>query len=493
MLTKVNLALKTFLGSRTFLLAIFLLMALQALWYIFAIEPGMRYDEWRHLGVIEAYTQQISPWIGMQDTEHDWLGDITRDGSYLFYWLMSLLARLVELFTDDYFTYVTVLRSTMIIIFAVGLWYFRKALLLLTDSKWLVNLALLLTVIMPTAAIMPGVVNYDNAVFAVFGASLYYALLLIKRRKTNAATLITFIALGCLGSVMKTQFVALYAPLLIYVAIVLWQAHGKAVFTKLWQDLRRRELLSQILLIALFIISAGIFIERPLYNTVVYQKIAPQSACERILSEERCLENHIAERNAFIREVNEQGKVLNPADYLVRVWTVRMLNSMQHEVLAYSPGDTQLSSAYFWTGFIFAGLVIVVNIRRLWGSSGTRLLIITTVTYVGILVVSNYMLYIQLGDTVAVNGRYMLPVLPILAFLALLSAREVVGAKAKAVILPLFAVTTLFVLTQGAGITMTAAAVEESSYWDQTKDVMLPVRDAINAVIVDDQPFTNRR
>src|SRR5690606_13310144 len=117
-----------FIGSKTFFILIIALAVIQGIWYALSFQPSI-FDEGKHFARILFYTQHLSPFLGEQDPAWDSLGAISRDASYLFYYLMSFPLRLIQVFTDNPTVQLISLRIINLGIFVAGLFIYRKTLL----------------------------------------------------------------------------------------------------------------------------------------------------------------------------------------------------------------------------------------------------------------------------------------------------------------------------------------------------------------------------
>ena len=83
----------TAIRSNAFLYLLLLLVFAQGAWYAFNFVPSL-FDEPTHLGFIEMYSERVNPFMSSQSESWDFLGEVTRNTSYLYYYLMSIPLRL---------------------------------------------------------------------------------------------------------------------------------------------------------------------------------------------------------------------------------------------------------------------------------------------------------------------------------------------------------------------------------------------------------------
>jgi hypothetical protein len=144
--------LSTILRSNIFFYVIIGIFAAELSLLALSATYPMLFDEEYHLGIIDIYSRQISPFITTQPLDAAFHGDITRYGSYLFHYFMSWPYRFIQLFTNDIMTTVIILRLICISMVLAGVVMWRKVLLDLRVSKPLVHTTLL--VFIPKKAFM---------------------------------------------------------------------------------------------------------------------------------------------------------------------------------------------------------------------------------------------------------------------------------------------------------------------------------------------------
>ena len=210
--------LKTFAASKLFLKVIVLLVLAQAAWYAFTFVPSI-FDEATHLGFIEMYSERLNPFIVLQDTNWDFLGETSRNPSYLYYYLMSLPLRLMQFLGFTTFGYVVVLRLLHTLIFAAGVVIFDKALRNLKFSKVVSRLSLLALVLTPSVAILPGAISYDNVAF-LFAALLFLsASKILKSKSLDQDQVVKYLLIAIFGSLMKYTFIAVAIPVSLFLLV----------------------------------------------------------------------------------------------------------------------------------------------------------------------------------------------------------------------------------------------------------------------------------
>src|ERR1700760_1243745 len=119
---------KTLLSKRVFLYFILSLFVLEAGYIAIRSNFPLAFDEGYHLGIIQLYAHQWSPFFSHLPQSTGQFGPLATDPSYLYHYLMSFPYRLVLLFTNNTFFVVLAMRFINIGLFAGGLVLFRKVL-----------------------------------------------------------------------------------------------------------------------------------------------------------------------------------------------------------------------------------------------------------------------------------------------------------------------------------------------------------------------------
>lgn len=334
-LSQANKTIRKFLASRQFFYLIILLGLVQALWYAFSYKMAF-FDEPQHFGFIYQYAHHLNPFISHQPDSWDFLGGAQRDPNYLFYYLMSFPLRLVGLVFHSMMAQLICLRLIMIAFFLGGVIMFRKIFYLLKVPPTIINFMALFIVLTPNLIALAATVNYDNAIFLLFPILIYLSLRTLDSKKVDLVNLSLIIALGLLASLVKFSFLTLFLPVAAFLTYDLWTKHKTKVFNKLADSYRRLGVPTRLFLIALLLLSAGLFIERPVENLARYRNVVP--ACQTIISEKRCMKNLVSSRNIELAKEKPPGfKPYNPYNYATIFWLPSMTTTLTRVLGATNP------------------------------------------------------------------------------------------------------------------------------------------------------------
>lgn len=453
-----------------------LLFIFNALWIALSAVYPMMFDEEFHLGIIEVYSHQLSPFITSQAAETVFHGDLTRSTSYMFHWLMSFPYRFIALFTNDLVDQIVFLRIINITFVVISLWLFRKLLLLGGFSRALSNLSIFFFTLIPLVPFTAAHINYDNLIM-IFTAGIFYtALKSVKKSSRQAAWIITTITVGLLGSLVKFTFLPVFVAATIFIPIYLWKQYSKNTFKQLIGQYKKLSKPVVLLLTIAVIISAGLFAERYGGNLVQYRSLEPK--CDRIHSIELCSQYNVWDRNTRWAEKyeKEQWSLWSPTEYTFNRWIPHIFNDLfragaytggEIEMreplgkLEYTSGTVALRIAG-WTVFIGAIITTAVAWRRL-GLKKIRYLFLGSIgLYALALWVKNYSDYTTYGIPVATQGRYFIPFLiPLIAMTGYALSVAIKQRYVKGVLLAV----SLLLFTQGAGATTYILYSNENWYW----------------------------
>lgn len=419
------------MASNWFFGVILGIFVLQALWIALTLAYSAAFDEYFHLGIIRLYAEQWSPLLGTQPPGEAIYGAVARDPSYLYHYLMSFPYRLATHFTDSLTAQVIFLRLIDIAIFGFGLVVWRKVLLLAKLSKPVAHTLLLFFVLIPVVPFLAGQLNYDNLFFLAVAGSFYLAIRFVDRvreRKQVPAVLGLLLAsVLMLGSLVKYAFLPIFIAIVAYVLIALAKAFGwrpKQIWSAvkgMFGELRGPAATATCLL---FLVAFGLFAERYVVNTFRYH--SPTAACDAVLELDDCRAYAPFGRNQSYKEIGYKD-YLTTRDKLEYpdTWARGMMRSMYFAVgpeqLDYPAGEplrVAFVTAWLLAGFSVA--CVLLRLKKLWQRGPAfRLFMVVPVIYVGILFMQNLSDYLSLGVPVAMNGRYLLPVLlPLMALVA---------------------------------------------------------------------------
>jgi hypothetical protein len=486
------------LGSKKFLWFVLLLFSLQAVWVALTGRYPQAFDEQTHFGITRLYANQWWPFFAHQPPHAGLYGDVVRNPSFLFYFLLSFPYRLIRLFTDNQMLQIIMLRFINIGLAAAGLVVFRKVLLEMRLSRAKSNLALFLVTLLPFAVLLAAQISYDNLQFLLAGVSFLWAVRLYKDYQ-HSGKLDWFRLVGLI-------IIGLYACSVKYTFLPLLAGFGAAFLPGMWRTRRtafrsfRRGFVSislaarlgfvAALVIAVFLFAGGVGL-----NLVRYH--APEPRCDLIIGRTEC-----AQYGPWYRD-HAPGVVRThpPASGLLTypfVWLQYMVresffaissafdsaNVVQYFV---EPAIVQLwVLGWFWT--VFCIIALLGTWRYLWREGLTRMVLVASLFYVAALFFVNLRDYRRVGYPVAIHGRYLLPVLiPLLACVVIglsrwLHARQLGSSRRIKLGLAGLAAATVLLFTQGGGMMTYIVRSNPSWFWPQSQPAQRANQDLKSAI-----------
>lgn len=485
-------------SSRVFYLAVLGAFVFQAVWMALSSVYPMAFDEDFHVGVIRIYAEQWSPFLGAQPPGADIYGSLVPDPSYLYHYLMSFPYRLLTEVTGNEAAQMLVLRGLNIIMFAVGLALFAKVLRRSGASRLLTNVCLALVVLVPIVPTLAGQINYDNLIMVLMPLLCLAGMDIIdglKQRQVRLKAWVYFGLFAMAASLVKYAFLPIVLGAVIVLGWHVWRAY-RGHWRELWSGitasfaavgLRQKLLLGAVLLVMLML-----FGQR--YGTNVVQYHTPVPDCAVSLSKERCMAYGPWGRNERMAERRPDNADSSPVTFM-RHWVYGMwfrlffaVNGPDSSHQTRRPVPVASSAAFV---LAFAGiLAAIIFWRRVFrGRAYMGFFLSIIVVYVGVLWLEQYSQFVKTGHPVAINGRYLIPVLPLMlliwgkALAQFFRGRLVAKAVATAGV--------LLIMAYGGGIATFILRSDHGWYWPNrtVQNVNDTARELLQPVIIEGRPY----
>jgi hypothetical protein len=461
-----------FIGSKKFFWIITAFFVIEAAWLACSALYPMAFDEDFHFGLIKLYAHHVSPFWTDHPAGGDAFGALTRDPSYLYHYLMSFPYRLISSFTDNQTVQVMLLRFINIGFATYGLILYRKLLLKTKASTTLVNLSLLIFVLVPILPYLAGQINYDNLLLPLTAGSLLLALKLRESFKKNILdikTLLILVTLLLITSLVKYAFLPIFVAIAVYLLIGAHKTykHPKGLSRAVSNGAQKLRPLVLIGLTIPVLLSGMLFIERYGINLARYH--APVANCSDVLDFDHCKSYGPWIRDYYLTQ--SKGAAHLSALAFNNDWFHGMWFRSFFAISGPSNGFHN-SGPLTWPAIgtiIFASVGIVAFIftsRRIfnrYNSSVLWLLLGSSLFYVFILWLQNYQMYQQTGRAVAINGRYLLPIVPVAVLLTTLGFNE--ALKARTWLKLTLGATVLICFVWGGGALTWILRSQDSWHW----------------------------
>lgn len=408
------------LGSRNFFYGIVGLFLLHALWLALTSRYPMAFDENYHYGIIQQYARQFSPFFASPPPGTESLGDITRYPSYLFHYLMSFPYRLIAEVTSSEAVRIISLRIINIGLLASSLIIFRKLFQTAKLSPAIANLSLLLFVLIPVTPFLAGQISYDNLSIPLTGLTLLFGLRFLQKLQHGEFSLSNFyllVVVGMFTSLVKYTYLPIIVTVMAYVLVATWWYRRQQkieLSPQITKQVRNIAPLKKWLLLGVVLIGGLLSIERYGLNIVRYHHPAPD--CAKILSADSCRQYGPWGRDERLKARRETAEpTWRVIDYH-KVWASTMRYEFfftindRYESREPLPLLYTFSKVMLWTG----GLLTIAFSWRWLKNSNLRFFALVSVVYLVLLWADNYLKFRGVHWPVAIHGRYLLPLLPVI-------------------------------------------------------------------------------
>lgn len=466
------------LRSSTFFYSIVGLFILASTWIAFASIYPMAFDEEFHYGLIKIYATSLLPYGIEHTSDMAQFGAATADASYLFHYLMSFPYRLLHIIGLSDTVIIITLRLCNVAFVAAALIVFKNAFKRAGVSNAVSNVGLLSVTMVPIFPLLAAHINYDNLLLLLF-AWCFYSLVVITNsvrsgKPFHLSSSFQLIVAVLLGMSVKYAFLPLALGMfiwLMWLLVVSYRHHTQTIQTQLQsyrrelRDLsgRRRLRMLVISLVCLFFVSH--------YTVNMLSYGSPFPSCERVFSETECTAYGPWNRNKDMQaRKSESFEPMSYPLYMAREWFPGMTQRLTFAVAGKTNGfETKLplpAVVYSFVALTIVGVVCLIwqaaRRKSSWLAGFTVLL---SLIYAGVLSFQLYGDYVDTAEPVAINGRYLIPLLPLVAVVLIRSIRETLYMVSSASLSLLTVGIIGLFLVSGAGISTYIILAESHWLW----------------------------
>lgn len=420
-------------GTNKFFVFVIALFLVQAGWVAFSSLYPMAFDEDTHLGIIRFFASNPNPFFTTQPPELNQYGPVVGEISYLYRYVMTLPWHVITWLTDNFMAQVVAMRFINVAFFAGGLAIFWRTFLLAFNNKVIANLTVLLVTLTPISSQLAGQINYDNLFFLLMAIMVRLALLVSISLKTTSLRvdqLILFVVTGLLGSLVKYTFLPIFAAAALYLALRIYKTFHKRTATltaELHTTFNVLSAVQRFALIGLLFISIGLFAERYGGNLLNYGTFTPD--CVSVIGQDNC-ESYSIYRRGVIYEQSKPDTFNKSPLYFSYVWLrhmeLNLMSVLNGPHSGYAIGQPLFLPYLGSVIFSVSGIVLSAYFwRRLIKNHLYKMTIFVSLFYCGLLWILNYSSYLEVGRRVAVQGRYLVPLLPMFYFVFFIALRQI--------------------------------------------------------------------
>lgn len=435
--------LRSFLSSQKFFGIVLLIFFLQALWFAVSVKYKIPPDEIFHFTFINFYSEQpitsgplipgqesLVPYVHGESSDSGFMRDIQRIPGYLYHYFLSFILRMVSFFTEDLGVKVFALRFINILIALSGLIVFKKLFSKLTSSQFTINITLALVTSVTMFVGVAGSINYDNAKFLISSASLLFLVKIIQKQRIK--DIFILVLLLSLGLLVKKTFILVALPITLVLLIDFFILNSRNLdkFTKNAKKDFFGSFKLNIVFLILLLIPLGLVFERYAYNQVNYGSLTP--ACTDLYKKDICMKNSLFKRNyqqkMHAEAVKEAGGgvAINPMEHSSD-WVYRMYSGsffyLGHQSI--HPNSKTIAISMVYVATIASFVVLYYRRGEVLESPIDKYLVFIAVFFIAGVFIFNLNTYMSLHAKFGYQGRYLLPVLPIILFFLVKSLRTV--------------------------------------------------------------------
>lgn len=366
----------------------------------YAIVP----DEGPHFTSIEYYSRFTpSPFIDVQDDAFE-SGDLTRLGSYLYYYFMGFIYNFAEgLGVNPLIP----IRMTSVLFGGLTLLFLSKIGRLLNLEKKAATTILFLIANIPMFIVIAAGVNYD-ALVIVLAVITAYLMLLMSKKITLWRVLVLLIVVG-IGPLVKFAFAPLSLVATVVLIYYLFSASSyrmpKKIPEQVINTFKGWRLWATLLLIVTLIGVIFLFTERYVVNYLEYGALNPK--CDLVLTEDQCQNNFVYRRTKIYENANLEEPTVRLVSYLPQ-WYDLMI-SRTYGVLAHKSFNE--NAMIINIGLVLSLLLMIAFIRRYNFNKEGLYIVFSLLVYLTALVATNISGYKRSQEIgMAVQGRYLFPI-----------------------------------------------------------------------------------
>lgn len=479
----------SFLASPRCFYIVVTIFAVQAIWFAITARYPMAFDEDFHFGLIKLHAEQWLPFFTSQPAHAEQFGALARDPSYLYHYLMSIPYRAITLVTSNTTAQIIALRFINIGLAVWSLFLSKKLLARLGGGSALIHSTLLLFVLVPIVPFLAAHINYDNLFILLTLGSILMTfdwLDQIAQARISASRTVMLLSLLALSSLVKYAFLPIAVTL---GAVMLWQIwrqrdHRAALMASFVSGIKTLQRWQIVGLSVLLIISAGLFAERYAVNIVKYH--SPDPDCSQIMSVASCLHYSPWARDyksALAKPADvEPNKVTYIWEWVYGMW-LRSFFAISDTYDTQPPLPIPSGTVVIIGGI---GLVTFAYFARrlLRGNIYRQTVVLALALYIGALFAQTFQTYLKTNQPVAINGRYLLPFLPVIILLVGLAYSRLWRHKPVVKALAITAVLILFI--QGGGILTFILRSNDNWYWPNSVVVTInhTVRETLKPFVI---------
>ncbi len=390
---------------------------------------------------------------------------------------MSFPYRWIAHFVHTQTLQVILLRIINVALFGYALFLFRKVFLRAGVTAALTNFTLFIFILIPIVPMLAGEINYDNltiVLVAIVCLLMQDIIAKLNNKKLPVVDIFLLAGTTLLGSIVKYAFLPVLAACSLIVLIYIWIAFdgkSKVVLRATKKSFGMLKKSTVVLLSVFVLISFGLFSQRFLVNLATYK--TPIPTCDKVLTVDDCMSYGPFNRSYILKQSKSPDFKANVFAY-APLWLYGMWFRTFFSVNGNVPNPywaryetippLRLPSTAAVLVIISSFAVVLVYFKRLYKDKFLIFLALMAALYIAALFLENFAAYGRSGQPVAINGRYLLPiVLPLMIIVCRAWQIALTGHSYKLKVALAAIVAVLFI--QGGGVFTFMINSNYAWYW----------------------------
>jgi hypothetical protein len=469
---------KNFLASDYFFLASLVLFVIACGWVALASLYPMAFDEEFHYGLIQIYATSWLPYGIEHTADMAQFGPATADASYLFHYLMSFPYRVLNGIGLPDVAIVIILRLLNLGFVVAGVVLFKRALLRAGASVIITHVGLFMFLLIPTLTMLAAQINYDNLLFLVIAWCVLLVVTMTNGMLRDGKVLLresVLLAVAVLiGMSIKYAFLPVAAALFIWLVMVFTFSMSKrrVGMSAIMHDIRKQfftiSTRTRVALAGLAVLSL-FFASHYVVNALTYG--SPIPSCEQVFTEQECTAYGPWNRNRnYVADRSPNFVPLSYPEYMVTEWAPGMTGRLTFALAGKTNGfQTKEPLPVVIIGFIILTIIssvcLVIQMVRRRVTWLTWLTLLMFFVYIAVLSFQLYGDYVETAKPVAINGRYLIPLLPLVSVVLIQAIRGVLARVPSTYLAAASAALLLLFIIGGAGAGTYIVQSEQHWFW----------------------------
>ncbi|MCA9380087.1 glycosyltransferase family 39 protein [Candidatus Dojkabacteria bacterium] len=396
---------KVDLVFRSLVVLTFLFFILRTLELAISSYFGIGPDESYHIGLSKLYSENV---LLVKNTEENIRYGLTENIPYLYHFILGNIIKLTS--NNSIIDYRIILRIVNIVFATITVAYTYKITSLITKSRLVKLLSIVILTNLPMFSFLGAMVSYDNLLIMLSTISVYYLLVFTKSSNLkNLTLLIIFLTLGSLTKITILPLVLLLS----IIALAQIYKNRHLIKIKGVTDLD----ITNLILIGIALFTSSLFLFHYGNNIISYKNILPN--CTQVYAQEVCQRNKIFSRDEELTGNIPGVEIINRFHYF-KYWKDHIYQTTTGIFGSKSLIKQEVLIVPYRIIVLITTIYLIRHFNR--KSKSINYLILIVIFYS--LFLAYYQNYRTYQNTqlifVALQGRYILPIIgPIVSLISI--------------------------------------------------------------------------